>query len=127
MLCALAPASTVNAALGTAVGAPQSDVNGSVTVCTYKSINPPQSVIVRIDTSTNASAFVASKSQFVTQGETTTPVSGLGDQAFSSTLSAGSITNSTIVVLKGSASLLITGSASLAQVEALATQLLPHL
>jgi hypothetical protein len=42
----------VNAALGTAVGAPQSDVNGSVTVCTYKSINPPQSVIVRIDTTT---------------------------------------------------------------------------
>jgi hypothetical protein len=125
--CALAPASTVNAALGTAVGAPQSDVNGSVTVCTYKSISPPQSVIVRIDTGTDASAFVASKSQFVTQGETTTPVSGLGDQAFSSTLSAGSITNSTIVVLKGSASLLVTGSASLAQVEALATQLLPHI
>jgi hypothetical protein len=74
-----------------------------------------------------ASAFVASTSQFVTQGETTTPVSGLGDQAFSSTLAARSITNSTIVVLKGSASLLVTGSASLAQVEALATQLLPHI
>jgi hypothetical protein len=124
--CALAPASTVNAALGTAMGAPQSDVNGSVTVCTYKSINPPQSVIVRIDTSTDASAFVAPKSQFVTQGETTA-VSGLGDQAFSSALSAGSITSGTIVVLKGSATLLVTGSASLAQVEALATRLLPHI
>ena len=98
-----------------------------MTVCTYKSTTQPQSAIVRIETGTNAAAFAASKAQFATEGQTTTPAPGLGDQAYTSTLTAGGITNTTVVVLKGTTSLLVTGSATVPQVEALATQILNSL
>ena len=125
--CASIPASEVNTDLGTSVGPPTSQVQGSVTVCTYKSTTAPQSAIVRIETGTNASAFAASKAQFNAQGQTTTPATGLGDQAYTSTLTAGGISNSTAVALKGSTSVLVTGSATVPQVEALAAQILATL
>ncbi len=124
MSCPSIPASEVNRELGTSVGPPTSRVEGPVTVCVYKSTTEPQSAIVRIETGTSAAAFAAARAQFDKQGETTTPAPGLGDQAYTSTLTAGGITNSTVVVLKGSTSLLVTGSATVPQVEALAGQIL---
>ncbi len=125
--CAAIPASEVNHALGTSVGPPTSQVEGPVTVCTYKSTTAPQSAIVRIETGTNAAAFTAGRAQFDKQGETTTAAPGLGDQAYTSTLTAAGITNTTVVVLKGSTSVLVTGSATVPQVEALASQILGSL
>jgi hypothetical protein len=125
--CAQIPAGEVNASLGTSLGPPTSEVQASVTVCTYKSTTQPQSAIVRIQTGIDASQFAASKAQFTTEGQPTDPAVGLGDEAFTSTLTAGGITNSTVVVRKGSTSLLVTGSATVPQVEALATKILPAL
>jgi hypothetical protein len=122
--CASIPASEVNTDLGTSVGPPSSEIQGSVVVCTYKSSTAPQSAIVRIETGTDAAAFVASKAQFATQGQTTPDAPGLGDQAYTSTLTAGGITNSTVVVLKGTTSILVTGSATVPQGEALAARIL---
>src|SRR5665213_3422621 len=49
--CSMVPASDVNTALGTSVGAPQSNTAGTATSCTYSSTNPIQTVIIRVDTS----------------------------------------------------------------------------
>ena len=59
--CTGAPASAVNAALGTSIGAPTTQTNGSVTVCTYHSTSPIQTVIVRADTGSSAATFAVRK------------------------------------------------------------------
>ena len=127
--CALAPAAQVGAALGITVGAPTPEDNGSVTVCTYQQTGGSGQVIVRFQTGMTPASFSANEAQFTANGETTTPVSGLGDQAYSSTIGGGGSAPevNTIVVLKGSNEILITGPASQAQVQSLATALLPKL
>ena len=123
--CNLVTPAEVNAALGTSVGAPSSIVNGSVTVCTYK--QSAGTVIVRFDTDSSASKFAEAKAGFGSHGETAVTASGFGDEAYTSSLGAGNYTTSTIVARKGSTELLITGPATIAQVEALATQVLAKL
>jgi len=127
--CGLAPAAQVGAALGITVGDAASEVNGPVTVCTYQQTGGAGQVIVRFQTGMTPASFSANESQFTANGETTTPVTGLGDQAYSSTIGGGGAAPevNTIVVLKGSNEVLITGPASQAQVQSLATQLLPKL
>ena len=123
--CDLVSAEKVNAALGTTVGAPTSVVNGSVTVCTYKqSIGE---VIVRFDTASSPSAFAAGKAGMTAHSEPVTAISGFGDEAYTSTIGTGTYATNTIVVRKGSTELLITGPASLPQVEALASQVVPQM
>ena len=125
--CAKAPASAVNAALGTSVGAPTTQTNGSVTVCTYKSISPIQAVIVRVDTGSTADAFAVGQAQSKAAGETVTPVTGVGDAAYSLTLSGGGFTTNSFVVRKGANEVLVSGPGTPAQVQAYATQLLDSL
>ena len=125
--CSLVSASTLNAALGTSVGDPTTVVNGPVTVCTYKSSSGGGQVIVRYQTGMSSASFNANKTGFTQSGQNVTPVSGLGDEAYSSTLSAAGLTTNTIVVRKGATELLITGPGTLAQTEALAGQVLAKL
>ncbi|MHB8680979.1 MAG: hypothetical protein ACYDA2_02645 [Acidimicrobiales bacterium] len=125
--CGLVSAAEVNAALGTNVGSPSAQPNGSVTVCTYTSSSPIATVIVRFQTGMSMSDFATARAQFDQHGETTTSVSGLGDAAYSSSAGTGQYQQNTIVVLKGSTELLITAPASLDQVEALARQVLPSI
>ena len=123
--CSSVTAAMVNAALGTSVGDPTTTLNGPVTVCTYKSSTGQ--VIVRFQSGTTPASFESAKSQFTAHGEPVTTVTGLGDEAYSSTIGTGSEAINSIVVLKGSEELLITGPASLSQVQAFATQLLATL
>lgn len=125
--CAKAPASAVNAALGTSVGAPTSQTNGSVTVCTYTSTSPIQTVIVRVDTGSSAATFSAEESQSATHGETTTPVPGVGDAAYSLTVSGGGFTTNTFAVLTGTNEVQVNGPGTPAQAQAYATQLVDSL
>jgi uncharacterized protein (UPF0333 family) len=125
--CANAPAADVNTALGTSVGAPTSDTNGSVTVCTYNSTKPIQAVIVRVDTGSSAATFSAEEAQSAAQGETATPVPGVGDAAYSLTVSGGGFTTNTFAVLKGTNEVQVNGPGTPAQVQAYATQLVDKL
>ena len=125
--CAKAPASAVNAALGTSVGAPATQTNGSVTVCTYNSTSPIQTVIIRVDTGSSASTFSAEESQSTAHGETVTPVSGVGDAAYSSSLSGGGFTTNTFAVLHGANEVQVNSPAPMAQTQAYATQLVDSL
>jgi hypothetical protein len=121
--CADAPASAVNAALGTSVGAPETQTNGSVTVCTYHSTSPIQSVIVRVDTSSSSGAFTAGKAQSAAAGEAVTAIAGVGDGAYSLSISGGGFTTNSFVVLKGSTEVQVNGPGTPAQVQSYAVEL----
>lgn len=126
--CNLVSPSLIQSTLGLTVGPPQVTNNSPVTVCRFSgSANPPSNVIVRFQTGETMATFNAEQQTFGQHGEPTTPVSGLGNAAFSSSIGAGSFTQNTIEVLKGSTTLLVTAPATLAQVQALVTQILPHL
>lgn len=121
--CADAPASAVNAALGTSVGAPTVQTNGSVTVCTYNSTSPIQSVIIRVDTASSAATVAAEKSQSAAQGEAVTTVPGVGDDAYSLSISGGGFTTNSFLVRKGTTEVQVNGPGTPAQVETYAVAL----
>ncbi len=123
--CGQAPVSEVDQALGLNVQSPSSQVNGTVTVCTYS--GSPGPVTIRFQTGEDTATFAAGKQGFQQQGEPTTDVPGLGDAAYSSTRGSGQFQNNTIVVLKGSVQLLITAPVVLDDINALARQLLPSI
>ena len=98
-----------------------------MTVCTYNSTSPIQSVIIRVDTGSSAATFTAEESQSASAGETPTPVTGVGDAAYSLSLSGGGFTTNTFAVLKGTNEVQVNGPGTPAQVQAYATQLLGKL
>jgi hypothetical protein len=77
-------------------------------------------VLIRYDTASNNSTFAKSKTAFVRRGQKLGPITGLGDQAYYFTESAGQVSLTTIVLLKGSMQLLITGSGTLDQTGSIA-------
>lgn len=125
--CAKAPASAVNAALGTSVGPPTTQTNGSVTVCTYSSTSPIQTVIIRVDTDSSASAFTAGQAQSTQAGETVTQVHGVGDAAYALSVSGGGFTTNAFAVRTGTNEVMVNGPGTPAQTQAFATQLLASL
>jgi hypothetical protein len=119
--CSLASPKLVKSALGITVKAPIVTRNGPVTVCLFTST---PSLLVRFETNETAAMFAAGRKGFSQHGEPTKTVNGLGTEAYSSSM--GSRSN-TIVVLKGTVELLITGAEPLTKQEALAKLLLPSL
>jgi len=120
--CSLASAKRVKSALGLTVGSPSVTKNGPVTVCEFASTSP---LLVRFETNESASMFAAGRKGFTQHGEPTKTVSGLGTAAYSSSLAGGK--SNTIVVLKDTTELLITGAEPLAKLEALAKLIVPSL
>jgi hypothetical protein len=118
--CSLASAKIVKSALGITVRSPVVTRNGPVTVCEFASASP---LLVRFETHASPSLFALGRKGFGQHGEPTKTVSGLGTAAYSSTLAGGK--SNTIVVLKSTTELLITGSAPLTKLEALAKLILP--
>lgn len=126
--CNLVTTAQIQSTLGLTVTGPQVTNNAPVTVCKYSgSATPPSNIIVRFQTGESMSSFTSEEQAFSQHGEPTSPISGLGTAAFSSTIGAGSFTQATIEVLKGSTTVLVTAPASIAQVQALVTQILTHI
>lgn len=124
--CALAPASVVNAALGSDLGAPQQTLNGTVTVCTYQGPKAGQ-VIVRFQTGDNATTFAAGRKAFDANHEPTKDYPGFADEAYTNTLGSGGLTLNTLVARQGSTEILVTSKASFASEQKLEQQLFSRL
>jgi hypothetical protein len=124
--CALVPASLVNTALGSDVGAPAQTLNGSVTVCEYNGAKAGH-VIVRFQTGEDAASFATGREGFDSNGEPTKTVTGFADEAYSSTLGAGDLAVVTLVARTGPVEILVTSSASLDAEKALERQLFARL
>jgi len=125
--CSKVTAADVNSALGTSVGAPTSQSGGSATSCTYSSTSPIQTVIIRVDPTSSAGTLAAEQSQTTAAGQTVTPVSGVGDGAYSTTLSGGGFTTNTFAVRKGSLEVEVNGPGAPAQTQAFAVALVNKL
>jgi hypothetical protein len=122
--CSAVSPSEVKSTLGIAVGKPRTQTVGPATTCSYPKGTLPSAVIVRFQTGMTAKTFAADRKQFEAHGEKTKTVTGIGSSAYSSTLGSGSFAVNTLVVLKGSTEVLVTGPASLAKVTALMKKVL---
>ena len=125
--CSMVPASDVNTALDTSVGAPQSKRAGTAASCTYSSTNPIQTVIIRVDTGSSAATFAAEKAQSSAQSQAPITVQGVGDDAYSLSISGGGFTTNTFAVRKGPTEVQVNGPATPAQTQAYAAQLVSRL
>lgn len=119
--CKTMSATTVGNTLGFPVGKPTKTANGAVTVCTY----PPtgtstSSALLRYQTGSTKSSFEAARETFDASGQPTTDLAGLGKAAYTSTLTSPSGDTNTVVFLKGGTEVLVTATAPMEQVRALA-------
>jgi hypothetical protein len=112
-LCTLVSRTLVATALNESMYAPTALTRGATTECAYRAESVANAtVIIRYDTDTTASAFVKYRTTFERHGLKLGPVTGLGDQGYYFTEQAGGMTVSTVVLLKGSLQLLVTGTAA---------------
>ena len=123
--CTVASAALVSSKLGVTLTGPNLDQGPAATICTYDDpSNQPQSATVQVTTGATTASFASGRSGFASHGETVTDVVGLGNEAYSATLSVANITNTTMVARKGSVEVLITTTAPADRVPALMTAVL---
>jgi hypothetical protein len=109
--CTVATAALVNEKLGFGVAGPNIDRGGAATVCTYDNLSDrSQAVTVQVQTQATPDSFAKGREGFATHGEPVTAVPGLGDEAYSASLSVANLTNSTLVARRGSVEVLVTAT-----------------
>lgn len=119
-LCALLSPSDVQAVVGYPVGIPRRVFQGSTTDCLYKSANPHHAVHFRFNNEASTSTFQSEMSAYAALGNQLSRVTGIGDEAFSFSQVSGPETKNTIVARSGNTQVLVSGFATMAQVETLA-------
>jgi hypothetical protein len=99
-----------------------------VKLCTYNATHGHQ-VLIRYALDSNDTTFQEGKAGFTNNGFATATVTGIGDEAYSSTIGtpSGPIYTNTLVVLKGSVEVEISAPGDLAPIEALANEVLAKL
>lgn len=125
--CDLAPASMVNAALGTHVVDPQVQDLNTVVVCRYSPSSGTGSVVLRMQTDMSPTAFKQARGVSDANGIATSDLPGFADDAYTSVLKAGSIVTNTVVALKGTVEILVSSPASFEAEKALESQLFAKL
>ncbi len=100
---------------------PTTLAHGSTTECVYRSKQGTgTAVLIRYDTDSSSSTFAKSKRTFERRGQKLGSITSLGDQAYYFTEQAGQVSVTTVVLVKGSLQLLVTGSATLVQIGSIA-------
>jgi hypothetical protein len=96
----------------------------ALAACSSSSSSPTTTSGSGASVTTAATAVAA---QSAAHGETTTPVHGVGDAAYSLTVSGGGFTTKTFAVLKGTNEVQVNGPGTPAQAQVYATQLVGKL
>ena len=123
--CTVATAALVSSKLGFSLTGPNLDRGPAATICTYD--NPSdraQSATVQITSGATPAGFAQTRKGFAGHGESVTDIPGLGDEAYSATLTMANVTNTTLVARKGSTEVLVTTTAPADRVPALMTAVL---
>jgi len=124
--CTLATPALVGEQLGFTLTAPNVDRGPTATVCTYDSPSDrSQTATIQVQTRATAESFARGREGFATHGEPVTAVAGLGDEAYTASLTVARSTNTTLVARKGNIEVLITTTAPADRVQRLMTALLP--
>lgn len=125
--CSLVSSAKVRAITGTTVSSPTHTNRGMTTTCTYKASDPAQSVIIEFEGGATPTSFANGQQAFELHYGPTSPVSGLGSQAYVGTITTGHIETYTVVTLVGASQVVAVGSGSLAHIEELAEDVLSAL
>jgi len=125
--CAIAPPDMVGAALGLKLDPPVQSSDGAMTWCVYPGTGSSATVLIRIAVGASVDSLETEREGFDSHGQPTTPIDGLGDAAFSTTVAAGVIQAASVEAVKGSTMIFVTAPASLVQVEGLVSLLLSPL
>jgi hypothetical protein len=113
-VCKLVPPSVVATALEESMSYPSTLTHSSTTECVYRALHTSgAAVIVRFDMHTNASTFAKYRTSFERRGLKLGPVTDLGDVAYYFAEQTAHTTVTTVVSLKGSLQVLVTGTGSL--------------
>jgi hypothetical protein len=124
--CGTVPAARVKAALGIAVSPPTTNKAGNAVACEYAGGGNPMQVIIRIENgSTLAEMQSLRKSGDANAGVKSKDLPGLGDGAYTTSLSVhGLPTVNTVAAQKGQLNIQVTAPASLSAIKALVAQLI---
>gem|GEM_PF-4744540 len=123
--CTIATAALVSGKLGFPLTGPNVDRGPAVTTCTYDNpSNQTQSATVQIRQQATPASFAAGRNGFASHGEQVVAVAGVGDEAYSATLSMANLTDTTLVARQGTEEILITTTAPADRVRALMTAIL---
>jgi hypothetical protein len=121
--CAAIDGTLLTSVLGGSYGAPREIQTGPITVCGYTSPGALGAVTIRVDSSSDAARFAGAKAALVANKQVARVVKGLGDEAFSASLSAGGVTLTTVDARKGAMEILVSSGATLAKEKALVAKL----
>lgn len=119
-LCKLVNPSVIATVFSVSMNYPVSLIRDSTTECEYLAKNETGSaVIIRYDTDSSGSTFAKGKVVFERRGLALGPITDLGDQAYYFDGKVGKNTITTVVLLKDSLQLLVTGSGQIDQIGAI--------
>ena len=122
--CDLVTPAQIYVTVGVTVAQPRATVNGTTTLCTYKASDLSRSIIVGFDSKATTTSFTDYRALLRTRGDHVGLILGLGDSAYYAVATTGGTTVRTVVTRKGSDQVLVTGTATLTQLEILATHAL---
>lgn len=122
--CGYAPAAKVGKALDMDLQEPKETDQSPVTVCTYLVKKKSDAVVVRFQTEVDAKTFTETQRGFT---GAVAQLDGLGDQAFTATMSGGKTATNSVAARQGSVAVVVTSTASIAKEKALIRDLLPAL
>ena len=117
--CDLAPVPLVQEKLGlTAIKGPFSNMKAGGLVCEYNKADGPPALTLQMNSAATAESFARTRDGFTKNRAPVAPITGLGDEAFSSTFTF-TTTSHTLVVRKGTTEVLMTSNASAEAIRAL--------
>jgi hypothetical protein len=122
--CRLVTPAQIGAELGVDVAGPSASVHGTTTICTYTAANLSDSVIIGYDSAATTRSFTTDRAGLRRRGDKVGKILGLGDEAFYAVATTGGTTVTTVVARKGSEQVLVTGTATLTELETLAERAL---
>ena len=120
--CLMITPADIKLTTGETVRAPQIHVTGLVTSCNYLAAVLANSIVIQHQFRATLASFAATESNVKSKIGPTTPVTGIGTEAFSFSVPSGTRTVNSVVTLVGSLQSIFTGTCSMARVEALAVQ-----
>jgi hypothetical protein len=120
-------ASDVDKALKAGLDTPKDELNGSIRTCTYDTTAGGDEVVIRYETGVSAADFAAAGSSQGPSGEVTTPVTGVGDAAYTMQREEPGGTVTELAVLSGTTLVSVLAPVRLADVEVLMKSLVASL
>lgn len=122
--CAVAPPALLKQTLNLDVSAPTQTGAGTFVECTYLGGVGGQTVTIRVETQQDHASFADRRRASDADGQPTSDVTGVGDEAYQSSVEFGDIITNTLVARKGTVEVRVIAVATIDAEKALLTTLI---